>query len=77
MMQRLARLPCLNLDHITEALARPFSTASAVLGKQLPPRPKPPPDSDIEESYLKGSGPGGQKIVRPTAVPRLKLFQAC
>lgn len=31
--------------------------------KNLPPRPKPPPDSEIEESYLKGSGPGGQKIV--------------
>ena len=29
----------------------------------MPPRPKPPPDSEIEESYLKGSGPGGQKIV--------------
>jgi protein subunit release factor B len=31
--------------------------------KQLPRRPGPPPDSEIEEFYLKGSGPGGQKIV--------------
>lgn len=41
-----------------------FSTLGATLLKNLPPRPKPPPDSEIEESYLKGSGPGGQKIVR-------------
>jgi hypothetical protein len=32
--------------------------------KNLPPRPKPPPEDEIEESFLKGSGPGGQKIVR-------------
>ena len=31
--------------------------------KQLPPRPTIK-ESDIEESFLKGSGPGGQKIVR-------------
>jgi hypothetical protein len=31
--------------------------------KQMPPRPKPPPEEEIEESFLKGSGPGGQKIV--------------
>jgi hypothetical protein len=41
-----------------------FSTLGATVLKNLPPRPKPPPDSEIEESYLKGSGPGGQKIVR-------------
>lgn len=43
---------------------RSFSTLGGTLLKNLPPRPKPPPDSEIEESYLKGSGPGGQKIVR-------------
>lgn len=32
--------------------------------KQNPPRPKPPPEEEITEAYLKGSGPGGQKIVR-------------
>lgn len=41
-----------------------FSTLGAATLKNLPPRPKPPPDAEIEESYLKGSGPGGQKIVR-------------
>ena len=30
--------------------------------KQLPPRPTVE-ESDIEESFLRGSGPGGQKIV--------------
>lgn len=42
---------------------RLFTTSVAIRAKALPPRPKPPPDSEIEESYLKGSGPGGQKIV--------------
>ncbi|ETR99992.1 hypothetical protein M419DRAFT_44764, partial [Trichoderma reesei RUT C-30] len=40
--------------------------------KNLPPRPKPPPDSEIEESYLKGSGPGGQKINKTNSAVQLK-----
>lgn len=43
---------------------RTFSSTSIHLAKALPPRPKPPPESEIEEAYVKGSGPGGQKIVR-------------
>lgn len=45
-------------------LRAPFVTATAQFAKQMPPRPKPPPEEEIEESFLKGSGPGGQKIVR-------------
>ncbi|KAL7948986.1 RF-1 domain-containing protein [Trichoderma barbatum] len=48
-----------------------FSTFGA-LSKSLPPRPKPPPDSEIEESYLKGSGPGGQKINKTNSAVQLK-----
>ncbi len=47
---------------------RPLSTTAFHLAKSLPSRPKPPPDSEIEESFLKGSGPGGQKIVRAAAL---------
>lgn len=43
--------------------ARTFTTSWLPL-KQMPSRPKPPPETEIEESFLKGSGPGGQKIVR-------------
>lgn len=46
-----------------------FTTSVAANLKQLPPRPKHPPESEIEESYLKGSGPGGQKIVRHPSLP--------
>lgn len=61
------------------ATALPFSTTPAVQKKQLPPRPKPPPESEIEETFVKGSGPGGQKIVRlphhpiyqPTSLPTI------
>ncbi|KAL2676875.1 hypothetical protein Neosp_010642 [[Neocosmospora] mangrovei] len=49
---------------------RTFTTISTQLAKALPPRPKPPPESEIEESYVKGSGPGGQKILKhiPTGI---------
>lgn len=40
---------------------RYFSRAANTL-KQLPPRPKVD-EAHIEEAFLKGSGPGGQKIV--------------
>jgi len=48
--------------------SRQFSTTNnppllKISSKNLPPRPKPPPEHEIEESFLKGSGPGGQKIV--------------
>ncbi|KAJ2970400.1 hypothetical protein NQ176_g8205 [Zarea fungicola] len=38
----------------------------------MPSRPKPPPDSELEESYLKGSGPGGQKINKTNSAVQLK-----
>ncbi|KAK2048801.1 RF-1 domain-containing protein [Colletotrichum somersetense] len=55
-------------------LVAPFSVSpSAALKKhEMPPRPKPPPDSEIEESYLKGSGPGGQKINKTSSAVQLK-----
>lgn len=40
-----------------------FTTTAKYQKVKYPPRPKPPPDEDITEVYLKGSGPGGQKIV--------------
>ncbi|KEZ39662.1 hypothetical protein SAPIO_CDS9601 [Scedosporium apiospermum] len=64
-------------------LARPFITLRATLprrlftttpqlSKILPPRPKPPPDSEIEEVFIKGSGPGGQKINKTNSAVQLK-----
>ncbi|KAI1076298.1 RF-1 domain-containing protein [Whalleya microplaca] len=50
---------------------RPFSTAWP-LHKNLPPRPKLPPEDEIEESFLKGSGPGGQKINKTNSAVQLK-----
>lgn len=47
---------------------RAFSAAAALRGpKPLPPRPAINED-DITESFLKGSGPGGQKIVLTSAL---------
>ncbi|KAK4189597.1 RF-1 domain-containing protein [Podospora australis] len=39
---------------------------------QMPSRPKPPSDDEIEESFLKGSGPGGQKINKTNSAVQLK-----
>lgn len=44
-------------------LVRFFSTSRILAAKPLPPRPKLD-DKDLTISYVKGSGPGGQKIVR-------------
>ncbi|KAK5630819.1 hypothetical protein RRF57_006534 [Xylaria bambusicola] len=38
----------------------------------FPQRPKPPPESEIEEAFLKGSGPGGQKINKTNSAVQLK-----
>ncbi|KAI9742003.1 MAG: hypothetical protein M1834_000392 [Cirrosporium novae-zelandiae] len=39
--------------------------------KQMPPRPKID-ESDITEAFLKGSGPGGQKINKTSSAVQLK-----
>ncbi|KAL2217096.1 RF-1 domain-containing protein [Thermoascus aurantiacus ATCC 26904] len=46
---------------IASCFARAFSASAPVAAKPLPPRPKLNED-EIEVSYIKGSGPGGQKI---------------
>ncbi|KAI4868283.1 RF-1 domain-containing protein [Hypoxylon rubiginosum] len=58
---------------------RPFGTAlhlspplRSKKNVNFPPRPKPPPDEEIEESFLKGSGPGGQKINKTNSAVQLK-----
>ncbi|PLB41137.1 peptide chain release factor family protein [Aspergillus candidus] len=42
-------------------ISRSFSLSAPLANKPLPPRLKIP-DADVTVSYLKGSGPGGQKI---------------
>lgn len=59
---------------VQPALASTFSTTPACQKKatNFPPRPKPPPDTEILESFLKGSGPGGQKINKTNSAVQLK-----
>lgn len=52
----LALHPC------PRAIARPLQTCRVLQAKNLPPRPKVD-EAEITENFLKGSGPGGQKIV--------------
>ncbi|XXH00340.1 hsp70 nucleotide exchange factor fes1 [Hypoxylon texense] len=71
-------VPFLSLSHSLPRTPRPFSTglhsSPLLLSKNVnfPPRPKPPPEEEIEESFLKGSGPGGQKINKTNSAVQLK-----
>ncbi|KAJ4347922.1 uncharacterized protein N0V89_009294 [Didymosphaeria variabile] len=62
-------LPRLALRFLTSI--RPFTTAPILFAKQLPPR-RVILDSEIEENFLKGSGPGGQKINKTSSAVQLK-----
>jgi hypothetical protein len=44
------------------AIWRGIATTAILAAKQMPPRPKII-EADIEEKFVKGSGPGGQVIV--------------
>ncbi len=48
-----------------------FHTSTLLLSKQLPPR-RVIPESEIIENFLKGSGPGGQKINKTSSAVQLK-----
>ena len=50
---------------------RRFTITRFGLAKQLPQR-RVVLDSEIEESFLKGSGPGGQKINKTSSAVQLK-----
>ena len=53
------------------AAAATFGTQSVRPAAQLPPRPSVK-DEDLEEAFLKGSGPGGQKINKTSSAVQLK-----
>lgn len=42
---------------------RAISATSSAWAKKMPDRPKPIKEEEFTEAFLKGSGPGGQKIV--------------
>ncbi|KZF21341.1 hypothetical protein L228DRAFT_284389 [Xylona heveae TC161] len=50
---------------------RSFTSSTAAAIKQMPPRPTVS-EADIEEAFLKGSGPGGQKINKTASAVQLK-----
>ncbi|KAF2672515.1 hypothetical protein BT63DRAFT_453025 [Microthyrium microscopicum] len=50
---------------------RSFSASAVLAAKQLPPRIQIP-ETDIEEVFLRGSGPGGQKINKTSSAVQLR-----
>lgn len=57
--------------HAAVNLARPFTVLTALHEKPLPPR-RVINESEITESFLKGTGPGGQKINKTSSAVQLK-----
>ncbi|KAF7158036.1 hypothetical protein CNMCM5623_002548 [Aspergillus felis] len=56
--------------HSPPSIRRSFTLASSLSAKQLPPRLKID-DADLTVSYLKGTGPGGQKINKTNSAVQL------
>ncbi|KAM3509397.1 hypothetical protein MY10362_000636 [Beauveria mimosiformis] len=67
-------MQCLLRRTLLLSTSRPrfLSTSPVIFQKPMPSRPAPPPDSELEESFLKGSGPGGQKINKTNSAVQLK-----
>ena len=62
----------INACSCADRLGRTFATSAKLFKeKALPPRRKVT-DDEIEESFLKGSGPGGQKINKTSSAVQLK-----
>lgn len=53
------------------AFIRSLSSTTLLCKKQMPPRPKVN-ENEIEEKFLKGSGPGGQKINKTSSAVQLR-----
>ena len=72
LLPSILRLPRARLSAaVLRTVARPFSTTPISAARQLPPR-RVIPESEIEENFIKGSGPGGQKINKTSSAVQLK-----
>ncbi|KAI6824629.1 hypothetical protein KC332_g5536 [Hortaea werneckii] len=79
MLPCLLRTPAANAARPTttsllKAIGSPrhtFTGTTRQYEKALPPRPKIP-DTEIEEKFLKGTGPGGQKINKTSCAVQLR-----
>ncbi|KAH7411799.1 RF-1 domain-containing protein [Phaeosphaeria sp. MPI-PUGE-AT-0046c] len=65
------RLPPIRRAAAITLPIRAFTASSIARAKSLPPRPILH-DADIIENFLKGSGPGGQKINKTSSAVQLK-----
>lgn len=61
----------LRLRPLHPFLRAAFHSTPCLLSKQLPPR-RVIPESEIIENFLKGTGPGGQKINKTSSAVQLK-----
>ncbi|KAH6715300.1 RF-1 domain-containing protein [Leptodontidium sp. MPI-SDFR-AT-0119] len=57
---------------VQKPIARTIAASSPAWAKKMPDRPQPLDESDFTEAFLKGSGPGGQKINKTSSAVQLK-----
>jgi len=64
----------LAIEHASTCLItkRGIAVSSSVWAKKMPDRPGPVNEDDFTEAFLKGSGPGGQKINKTSSAVQLK-----
>ncbi|TVY55340.1 putative peptide chain release factor-like protein [Lachnellula suecica] len=72
LLSTVRRSPALEYALRSCVAQRSITTSPAQWQKKMPDRPKPPPEDDFTEVFLKGSGPGGQKINKTSAAVQLK-----
>lgn len=58
-----ARVPSAESGLLSLQWRRGISASAITCAKKMPDRPAPPSEDEFTESFLKGTGPGGQKIV--------------
>ncbi|KAK0512572.1 hypothetical protein JMJ35_004589 [Cladonia borealis] len=71
MLFRVHRTPSTALKHTVHLVRKKLSTSHVTAATQLPRR-LTVNEKDIEEAFLKGSGPGGQKINKTSSAVQLK-----
>ncbi|KAL2067963.1 hypothetical protein VTL71DRAFT_16061 [Oculimacula yallundae] len=53
-------------------IVRNIAASAPACAKKMPDRPQPVDESEFTEAFLKGSGPGGQKINKTSSAVQLK-----
>jgi len=69
---RISRISSIEHAATKTTLRRSFTRSPWTMVKKMPDRPPHLPEEEVTEAFLKGSGPGGQKINKTSSAVQLK-----